>query len=247
MKFKYHRLHLPSKRVFIVTASVIVFLALGAYGLLSYLAWNGIDQASLAAATHLKTSINSSLGSGQTSGAVSDQIDGIVTDFDKTYGSNPCGISALYSWQTFIPGVKSVQDTCNQRTTAALSVVSALKPLSAFLKADKTLATAVTAAVTTTADSTDYTADAKAWQALTTPDKTASFQPVATKITEVATGIATAYTALATASTNEDKAAFDAATNDLKTAYAPLPDINTVAIATQKQLVTSVMNAYNNL
>jgi len=247
MKFKYHHLRLPSKRIIITTASVIVGLAVITYGILSYLAWNGIDQASLAAATHLKTSMNTSLGSGQTSGAVSDQIDGIVSDFDKTYGSNPCGVSALYSWETFIPGIKSVQDTCNQRTSAALAVIGALKPLSAFLKADKTVAAAVTAAVTTTANSTDFTADAKAWRDLTTANKTTSFQLVASKITEVAGGIATAYTALATASTNQDKDAFDAATTDLTNAYKPLPDINTIAIATQKLLTTAVTTAYDKL
>ena len=247
MKFKHHRIHLPPKRIIITAASVVVGLAVITYAILSYLAWNGIDQASLAAATHLKTSMNSSLGLGQTSGAPSDQIDSIVTDFDKTYGSNPCGVSALYSWQTFIPGVKSVQDTCNQRTTTALAVVSALKPLSAFLKADKAAAAGVTGAATSTANSADFTADAKAWHDLGTATKTVSFQPVAAKITDVVDGIGGAYTLLAIASTNQDKDAFDAATVDLKTAYGALPDINTVAIATQKQLTTTVMNAYNKL
>ncbi len=247
MKFKYHHLRLPSKRIIITAASVVVGLAVITYGILSYLAWNSIDQASLAAATHLKTSINSSLGSGQTSGAPSDQIDSIVTDFDKTYGSNPCGVSVLYGWQTFIPGVKSVQDTCNQRTATALAVISALKPLSAFLKADKTAAAGVTGAATSTANSTDFTADAKAWHDLGAANKTASFQPVAAKITDVVDGIGGAYTLLAAASTNQDKDSFDTATASLAGAYARLPEINTVAVATQKQLTTTVITAYSKL
>jgi predicted negative regulator of RcsB-dependent stress response len=90
------------KRLVVIIISVLVLAALATYGVFSYNNWREFDQNSQKAATSLKAAIDSSLSSDKTSPAADVRIDTLVSDFNETYGENPCQVSVWYSWQTVI-------------------------------------------------------------------------------------------------------------------------------------------------
>jgi cbb3-type cytochrome oxidase subunit 3 len=239
----------PKRLIIAIVAAVFVF-GLATYGVFSYLYWREFNQNSQQASRYLKSTIESSLGSDDTTPVPSAQIDIIVTDFEKNYGTNPCEVSIWYSWQTIITQIKDMQNTCEQRFAVALDVISTLKPLSIFLQDEKKAADLMAATIKNTKTSTDYTAVSVAWQA--TADSTElstnnEFKVVHAKYTEVSNGISAAYATLASATSNENKAAFDTASTNVQTAYTGIDQLKIVVDDERMKLITVFINSYEKL
>lgn len=254
MKIKTHKTHLPTikhpKRLIIIIASIVVALGLITYGIFSYLTWRGLDEHSQTASTSLKTAIDDSLGTDEPSKLPSTQIDTLVSDFDKKYGDQPCDVSPLFSWQRFIPAVKDISNSCDQRFATAIGVIDALTPISQFLKDEKIAADLVTTTVTTTADPADYAATAAVWKSLTDATSlptSADFKPITDKIKEIASTISVSYDKLVAANTAEDKVAFDLADSELKAAYGSIPTLATLASSQRDALIALFITAYDKL
>ena len=235
------------KRVIIITLAALLLIALGVYTFLSYQNWTTLQQRSQDATSSLKKAVDSSLGAESPAEDPAAQIDTIIAHFNKTYGTNPCDISNAYSWQTILPAIKEIKTNCATRSATAIALIDTLKPLSQFLKDQKSASALIAANIEATKNPSDYAAAATLWQDTTKLSETASFKPVADKIKEVTASISAAYAALAAASKAEDKAAFDTAISAFQTAYATIPNINTVATETQTALITKAVEAYEKL
>ena len=251
MKFKATRISVKHpKRLIVIIISVVVFLALATYGVLSYLHWQTYDKDSQKAATSLKTSVVDSFDAEKTQATPTTQIDKVVKDFEKTYGSTPCEVPSLYSWQTIIPQTKELREQCDQKFAAALEVIKKLKTLSQFLKDEAKAATLLTATLEATETPTDYAAASASWKAASESDQlsnTAEFKDIHSKFTEVTAIISTAYGALATAVKNEDKAAFDAANTELVAAYGLVDGLKTKVLLDRTALIKSFITLYEKL
>lgn len=238
------------KRFMIIIASVIVALGLITYGVFSYFTWRGLDDHAKTASNSLKAAIDGSLGAENPSSAPSAQIDKLVADFTKQYGSQPCQVAPLFSWQQVIPALKAITKACEERFAAAVAVIDALKPVSQFLKDEEAAAELVTATLTTTAAPADYAAAAAAWKELASstalPDST-DFKPVTDKIKEIAGATGSAYDKLTAAIASEDKVAFDLATSELQAAYAAIPGLASLATTQRDGLITKAVEAYDKL
>ncbi len=251
MKFKPTRITIKHpKRLIIIIVSVIVVAALAMYGTLSYLHWQTYDQDSKKAATSLKAAIDSSLGSDDTSPSPQVQIDTIVTDFEKAYGTDPCGVSSWYRWQTVISQLNEMRDTCTSRFETALKVIKTLKPLSEFLTDEKKASEVLATTTEATKAPTDYAAAASIWKNASESTQLSdadNFMAITTKFTEVASAISAAYTALADAISNEDKAAFDTTTANLTAAYTGIDQIKTTVNEERTKLVSTFITSYKKL
>jgi len=236
------------KRVIIIALVSLLVIAAGIYAFLSYQNWQQFDQRSQASAVSLKTAIDESLGNESSAETPAEQIDKVINNFEDTYGDTPCETTSLYSWQTVVPAVNEMQNSCTSRSSSTLAVINALKPLSQFLKDQKVAAATIAATIEATKEPSDYSVAATLWQENTkTLPGTEQFAPVTNKINEVTGLISSAYSALASASTVEDKAAFDAAITSLQTAYQTIPSIHAIALEAQTSLTTAVTEAYKKL
>jgi predicted negative regulator of RcsB-dependent stress response len=251
MKFKPTRITIKHpKRLIIIIISAIILLALATYGIFSYLHWQTYDQDSKKAATSLKTAISDSLSADKTTAAPTTQIDLVVKNFEKTYGSTPCEVSVWYSWQTVIPQLKDMRSRCDQQFATALDAVSKLKPLSQFFKDEEKAAALLTASLEATKTPTDYVTASATWKAAAESDqlsKNTDFKTVHDKFTEVATAISTAYTALAEASKNESKSGLDEATTALQTAYGSIDELKGIVLTKRTAMIKTFITAYEKL
>jgi Flp pilus assembly pilin Flp len=250
MKFKPTRISVKHPKRLIVVVSAVVFLALATYGALSYFHWQTYDQDSQKAATALKTAIVDSLNPSETDSTPTAQSDKVIKDFEKTYGSTPCEVSSLYSWQTVVPQAKELRAECDQKFASTLDVVKKLKVLSQFFKDETQAAALLTATLEATKAPTDYAAASTTWKAASESDQlsnTAEFKGIHTKFTEVATAISTAFSSLATAVKNEDKAAFDAASTELTASYGLIDELKTTVLLDRTKLIKSFVTVYEKL
>jgi hypothetical protein len=173
-----------------------------------------------------------------------------VTDFNKAYGENPCGVSVWYSWQTVLPQLKSMRTSCDERFEVALKVIKTLKPLSRFLKDEKKTSDLLATSLEATKTPTDYAAASAIWEATAESTELPSnddFKLVKTKTTEVATAISVAYASLASAISKENKADFDAATTGLQSAYAGVDPLKITVNDERMKLILVFIDAYKNL
>lgn len=239
-----------SKRLLIISVAVLVFATVGTYGIMSYLHWNDFNNRSASASNSLRTAISASLGTEKAPSSAPDTINTLVREFEEKYGQSPCQSPAVFNWQTVLPAVKELQDNCNQNFSNSLNVIEKLKPLSVFLKDQAEALTEVAEVTEATKNPTDYTAASTSWKSLTESTKLSqsnSFQPIVASIQSSASLISAAFTALATSNNNEDKAAFDAATSNLTTAYASLANVTTATKTEQTKLISQLIEAYDKL
>jgi hypothetical protein len=251
MKFKPSRISIKRpKRLVIIIISVVILLALAGYGTFSYLHWQTYDQDSKKAATSLKTAVSDSLNADKTTAAPVTQIDTVIKNFEKTYGSTPCDVSVWYSWQTAIPQLKDMRSRCDQQFTTALDAVSKLESLSQFFKDEEKAAALLTATLEATKTPTDYTATAVAWKAAAESEqlsKNTDFKTVHDKFTGVATAISAAYDSLAEAIKNESKSGLDTATTELQTAYSRIDELKTTVLLERTTMIKAFITAYDKL
>ncbi len=238
------------KRLIIIILSIIIVTGFVTYGFFSYSYWREFDQNSQKASNSLKTAIDNSLGSDKTSPAVIEQVDTVITNFENAYGTTPCTVSSWYGWETILPQLKAMRDTCDKRFATTLAVIKDLKPLAQFLKDEKKASELLVAAIEATKTPADYAAASATWKAVADSKElstTDDFASVRTKSIEVSSAISAAYTALSSAQSKEDKVAFDTATTTLKTAYVALDTLKTTANEQRTKLVTSFVDAYKKL
>lgn len=249
MKFKPNHIHIkhPKRLVIIISVAVVVLAAL-TYGLFSYFFWNHYAEASTTAPDSLKSAIVRSLSGGDT--LPQTNIDTVVKDFEKTYGSSPCDTPPLYHWQTLLPSLKASEDTCQQKFSQSLEVIKKLKTVSTFFKNEKVAADLFTATIETTKAPTDYAAASSSWQSLADSDQLPSgetFKTLRESSIEIATGISTAYASLADAVKNENKAGFDTATTSLQAAYARIDELKTSVLQKRTELIKAFISEYEKL
>jgi hypothetical protein len=238
------------KRLTIISVVSIVIGALLTYGVLSYNAWTGLTERSEQAAMSVKASVDESLAVDEASETIGERIERLLTDFDKAYGEEPCGVSPLYQWQTVLPAVQGAVNDCQARVAAAVALTEALEPLGDFLDDEAAAAELIKETVTQTASQKDLAAASAAWKALAASGElsdTDVFQPVKEKIIADSTAIGDAYASLADALKNEDKAGFDLATSQLEAAYRALPDLSGEVDTARDALISKVIEAYEQL
>lgn len=250
MKLRGHFHFKHPKRVLVITICSVLGILLITYGVLSYTTWHGIQQGSETASQNLKSSIDTSLGAETPTGTPEENIDSIIKEFEDKNGSTPCQVAWIYSWQTVFPGVKSLQEDCQDQYKTSLAVIDALQPLGQFLKDQKVAAQLVSDTAESTAAPTDLSAAATTWSDLanstelpSSPETTA----LVTLIKTTSTSISDAYKALATANSSEDKTSYDTAYSGLQTAYQGIAAFNTSAIEQQGSLTTTFTAAYDKL
>ena len=238
------------KRVIIISAVALVLLAVGIYAFMSYQNWNDLEKRSGEASAALKSKIETTLGSKESSTPVADQIDAIVKDFERKNGENPCESPRLYEWQTAFPALKSNKTTCEQKLANARATIDTLKPLSTFLKDQARATTVLMATIDATKAPTDYTAASASWKTLSTSGEltqTSDSTPISVSIIASAERISTAYAELATANKDETRTAFDQALEKLKVAYGTLVTVTGSSQVEQTRLVNAIITAYEKL
>jgi hypothetical protein len=238
------------KRLIIIAVVVVLVAGIVTFSAFSCLNWRDLSDRSNQAPITLKSLIDTSLGNSDSKNAVKGQIDTIIKDFNKMYGVNPCVSPAQFQWQTVVPALKDIQNTCNSTFSDSLAVIDSLKNLSAFIDLEQNSAKSVKTAIESTVKSTDYTASAKVWSDLAASSSANSnnkFQSVSDKIKSAATDIATAYTALSTALTAQDKSGLDTAISGLQSKYDELVSINNTATVEKTKLTDRLMGQYKTL
>ena len=238
------------RRLIIIAVVMLLGAGIVTFSTFSYLNWRAVSDRSGRAQTTLKSLIDASLGNSASTEPVKGQIDTIIKDFNEMYGVNLCTSPAYFQWQTVIPALKDIQNTCNSTFSDSLAVIQGLKDLSVFIALEQSSAESVKTAITSTAKSTDYTASAKVWSDLAirySSKANTNFQSVEVKIISAATDIATAYSALSTALTAENKSGLDSALSELQIKYAVLADIATTAVSAKTKLVDTLANQYIKL
>ncbi|MEO6110197.1 MAG: hypothetical protein ABIP50_04260 [Candidatus Saccharimonadales bacterium] len=239
-----------SKRLVVLILSGVVITVLAVYGIFSALYWQTYDRHSNTAAHSLYEAINLSLGDNTLKTPASQQIDTVVTNFNKEFGQNPCETSALYAWQTIVPALKDLRSTCDQRLSAATAVIAAMKPVSQYLEDQQKATDLLIKTQKNTEEPNDYAAASTSWKAVeSSPDlsKNDEFKATRAQVIDVSTTISTAYADLATASSKEDKAAFDTATDNLKTAYGKVETLKTSATDERTKLIKAFTDAYKKI
>lgn len=240
----------PKNKVIIIVLITLVVLAVATYAVFSVLNWNSLQKRSDEASVALKAKIDSTLGAEKPSGTVSSQLSTIITDFEGENGANPCASPSLFSWQTVIPAVKTIQTKCEQQLSTAESVIASFKLLETYLDNQQKIATTLSEQVTSTKDMTDYAAASSSWKAfstLKTLPQSDDVTPITDLITTSSLQISAAFDNLVEADKNEDKAAFDTAVSDLQKAYASLSAVSDAAKAKQTELVNATVAAYEKL
>lgn len=240
----------PTRRWVIITIITLLLASIITLGVFSYLNWRDLSNHSNQAPTILRSMIEESLGNKDSTEVASNQITTIIKNFDSLYGVNPCISPVQFQWQTIIPAVKEIQESCNKEFLNSLTVIQKLKDILAFITLEKTSTSSIRTAIDTTANSGDYAVSAKVWSDLATSvlSKTdTNFQPVTDKIKNVATDIAAAYTTLSSALTAKNKSSLDAAVVNLQKKYDALTTINSVAITERTVRIDLLTKQYQSL
>lgn len=245
-----HGIKASKKRIIIIVASVILVGVIVTYALLSVNYWRGYSDRSYSITNYLYDKINLTLGESSSNTPVSQQMDTIVSDFDKAYGKEPCTPASFYSWQHLFPGLKDLENACGERVKTSVAVIDAMKPVNVFLKAEPKANEVLKKAQEATADTTDYAAASTTWKNVAdSPDisKDPAFKDVRDQIISTSNAISIAYTNLATASKNEDKDNFDIAIADLTAAYGQIGGLKTNTQIERTDIIKVFTDAYKKL
>lgn len=245
-----HGIKTPKKRIIIIIASVIVVGAIGTYALLSVNYWRGYSDRSYSITNYLYDKINLTLGESSSNTPVTQQMDTIISDFDKAYGKEPCATVSFYSWQLVFSGLKDLENACSQRVKTSVAVIDTMKPVNEFLKAESKANEILKKAQEATADTTDYAAASTTWKNVADSaeiSKDPSFKEIHDQIISTSNAISIAYANLVTSSKNEDKDNFDIAVADLTAAYGQIGGLKTNTLLERTDAIKVFTDAYKKL
>lgn len=245
-----HGIKRPKRRVIIITSSIILVAAIATYAILSMNYWRTYSDRSYNITNYLYDKINLTLGESSSNTPVTQQMDTIISDFDKTYGKEPCTPAGFYSWQLVFSGLKDLENACAQRVKTSVAVIDAMTPVNEFLKAEPKASEVLKKAQDATADTTDYTAASTVWGNVADSadiSKDLSFKNIRDQIISTSHAISIAYANLATSSKNEDKDNFDIATADLSAAYGQIGGLKTNTQVERTNIIKVFTDAYKKL